>query len=351
MSFWPSQCLDRLCWPRVIEQTIRQKLPEGFQRAEFLQIVGSLIEWWPVEISGPRSAPSSITPASKGPPLAVMLSVSAPSRDWLIVVFLRGCWWRCTPRAQFLGTALIVVCFLLLWDWQAVSGWRCILAGRAATIFVIHRIGGRIEFGGTLAGGLFHPGSSWVGIYRFWPTVLVLLTGRRPGAAERCHFWRALWMPCRPHGFLAGTASIRGPPALLNEGWPVVVGPWPLDWFRSGPRFFAVPWRWSVSGLLSCVLIGSMLRPEPVDSGLVFRLVQTNLPQDLRAGWPTERWIPDVTEFLFFQCFWATGGFGDLARSNVLPGFGFEPEARCLGAARSPWSVPSPHGAGLGQII
>jgi acetyl-CoA carboxylase carboxyl transferase subunit beta len=28
--------------PRVIEQTIRQKLPEGFQRAEFLQAHGML---------------------------------------------------------------------------------------------------------------------------------------------------------------------------------------------------------------------------------------------------------------------------------------------------------------------
>lgn len=31
---------DRLCRPRVIEQTIRQKLKEGFQRAEFLQEKG-----------------------------------------------------------------------------------------------------------------------------------------------------------------------------------------------------------------------------------------------------------------------------------------------------------------------
>jgi acetyl-CoA carboxylase carboxyl transferase subunit beta len=32
----------RVIGPRVIEQTIRQKLPEGFQRAEFLLEKGSL---------------------------------------------------------------------------------------------------------------------------------------------------------------------------------------------------------------------------------------------------------------------------------------------------------------------
>ena len=31
-----TQGADRLCRPRVIEQTVREKLPEGFQRSEFL---------------------------------------------------------------------------------------------------------------------------------------------------------------------------------------------------------------------------------------------------------------------------------------------------------------------------
>ena len=81
-----------------------------------------------------------------------------------------------------------------------------------------------------------------------------------------------------------------------------------------------------------------------------FRLVQTNLPQDLRAGWPTERWIPDVTDFLSSS---ASGPPVDLViwPETMLPGFGFEPETRCLGAAAFALVGAITHGAGLGQII
>jgi len=181
------------------------------------------------------------------------------------------------------------------------------------------------------------------GIYTaFWPTVLVLLTGRRPGALWRFVIFGAALDALRGTWVFGGYGFDPWSRLLLvNEGlaqWLSVLGPW------IGSAlvlvFFAVPWRWSVSGVLSCVLIGSMLRPEPVDSGLVFRLVQTNLPQDLRAGWPTERWIPDVTEFLSSS---ASGPPVDLViwPETMLPGFGFEPETDVLAQLRSPWAVPS----------
>ena len=36
ITCWRTKALSRLAGPRVIEQTIRQKLPKGFQRSEFL---------------------------------------------------------------------------------------------------------------------------------------------------------------------------------------------------------------------------------------------------------------------------------------------------------------------------
>ena len=182
-----------------------------------------------------------------------------------------------------------------------------------------------------------------LGVYTaFWPTLLVLFTGRRPGALWRFVIFGAALDALRGTWVFGGYGFDPWSRLLLaNEGlaqWLSVFGPWIGSALVLA--FFALPWRWSVSGVLSCVLIGSMLRPEPVDSGLVFRLVQTNLPQDLRAGWPRERWIPDVTEFLSSG---ASGPPVDLViwPETMLPGFGFEPETDVLEQLCSPWAVPS----------
>ena len=272
-----------------------------------------------------------------------MLSVSAPSSrladrrlsPWLLVaVYATG---------TVLGYGFDCGLFPAALGLAAGLGWRCILAGRAATI-----LGCSLHW---RSGGVWRN----VGWGRI-PHWLKLGWGSTPLFGQQC--WcclpgvaRGLW---RFVIFGAALDALRGTWVfggygfdpwsrllLVNDGlaqWLSVFGPW------IGSAlvlvFFAVPWRWSVSGVLSCVLIGSMLRPEPVDSGLVFRLVQTNLPQDLRAGWPTERWIPDVTDFLSSS---ASGPPVDLViwPETMLPGFGFEPEIGGLGQLRSPWAVPS----------
>ena len=207
-----------------------------------------------------------------------MLSVSAPPPDWLI----RLPWlpWRCTPQARFLGTASIVVCFLLLWDWRLVSGWRH-PAGRAATILGCSshwRSGG----GGTLAGSVFR---TFVGSDHtaFWPTVLVLLTER--ARQQRFVIFSTLWMPCEAYGFWRVRLRSVVPPALGQRRLgPVVVGLWALDWFRFGPRVLAVPWRWSVSGLPRAC--SSEACGQNRWTVVWFSTCADQPSQDLRAGWP-----------------------------------------------------------------
>ncbi|MAW41229.1 MAG: apolipoprotein N-acyltransferase [Phycisphaerae bacterium] len=182
-----------------------------------------------------------------------------------------------------------------------------------------------------------------MGVYTaFWPTLLVLLTGRRPGALCRFVIFGAALDALRGTWVFGGYGFDPWSRLLLaNEGlaqWLSVFGPWVGSALVLA--FFALPWRWSVGGVLSCMLLGSMLRPHPVESGLELRLVQTNLPQDLRAGWATERWIPDVTEFLTAS---ASGPSVDLVvwPETMLPGFGFESESDVLDQLRRPWAEPA----------
>ena len=209
--------------PRVIEQTIRQKLPEGFQRAEFLQDCGFVDR---VVARGDLRRDQRhhrLHRQIKDHLWRPYSRYQHLPRDWLIVVFHRGCWWRCTPQARFLGTASIVVCFLLLWDWRPVSGWRCILAGRAATILD--------------CSSHWRSGGVWrnVGWERI-PHSLKLGWASTPLFGQRCwccsrgevrerfgdsSFLARPWMPYEARGSLADMALIHGPVCSCpTTGWP-----------------------------------------------------------------------------------------------------------------------------------
>ena len=295
-------------------------------------------------ISELRSVPSLITPANKGSALAFIPYVSAPSsrladrrlHPWLLVAVyavgtVLGYGFNCGLFPAALGLA----------------------AGLRLALHPHRRCRHNIGLFIALAVG-WSVAERWLGAYStlaqvglgvytaLWPTLLVLLTGRRPGALWRFVIFGAALDALRGTWVFGGYGFDPWSRQLLaNEGlaqWLSVFGPW------IGSAlvlvFFALPWRWSVGGLLSCMLIGSMMRPKPVESGLDFRLVQTNLPQDLRVGWPVERWIPDVKEFLSFS---ASGPPVDLViwPETILPGFGFEPESDVVEKLRSPWAEPS----------
>jgi apolipoprotein N-acyltransferase len=291
-----------------------------------------------------RSAPSLITPASKEPLLAANLNVSVPSprladrriHPWLLVagyavgtVLGYGFNFGLVPAALGLAAGLrlalhphrtcrhnIGLFVALAVGWSLAERWL----GAYSTLAQV---------------GL--------GVYTaFWPTLLVLLTGRRPGALWRFVIFGAALDALRGTWVFGGYGFDPWSRLLLaNEGlaqWLSVFGPWISSALVLG--FFVLPWRWSVGGVLSCMLMGSMLHPPPVESGLAFRLVQTNLPQNLRIGWPTERWISDVTDFLSFS---ASGPPVDLViwPETMLPGFGFESETDVVDQLRSPWAEPA----------
>ena len=291
-----------------------------------------------------RSAPSSITPANKGSALAAILFVSTPSsrladrrlHPWLLVaVYVVGTVLGYGFDCGFLPAALGLAAGLRL----ALHPHRT--CRHNIGLFVALAVGWSLAE--RWLGAYSTLAQVGLGIYTaFWPTLLVLLTGRRPGALWRFVVFGAALDALRGTWVFGGYGFDPWSRLLLaNEGlaqWLSVFGPWIGSALVL--MFFALPWRWSVGGVLSCMLIGSMLRPKPVESGLAFRLVQTNLPQDLRAGWPVERWIPDVKEFLSFS---VSGPPVDLViwPETILPGFGFEPETDVLEQLRSPWAEPS----------
>lgn len=181
-----------------------------------------------------------------------------------------------------------------------------------------------------------------LGVYTaFWPTMLIVLTGRGPGALWRFVIFgaaldaiRGIWV-FGGYGFDPWSRLL-----LVNDGlaqWLSVFGPW----WCSGLvlLLFTLPWRWSLSGLLTVLLFGKMIRPSEGDPHLDIRLVQTNLPQDLRVGWATERWVPDITEFLSLS---ASNQSADLVvwPETMVPGFGFESASDVLEHLRKPWAEP-----------
>lgn len=292
----------------------------------------------------PRSAPSSITPASKGPVLAANLNVSVPSSrladrglpPWILVV------------AYAVGT---VLGYGFNWGW--IPAGLGLAAGLRLALHPLrtcqHNLGMfvALSVGWTFAerwlGAYSTLAQVGLGVYTaFWPTLLVLLTGRRPGALWRFVIFGAALDAVRGTWVFGGYGFDPWSRLLLaHDGlaqWLSIFGPWVSSALVLG--FFVLPWRWSLGGVVSCMMVGSMLRPTPVESGLEFRLVQTNLSQDLRIGWPTERWIPDVKEFLSLS---ASGPPVDLIiwPETMLPGFGFELEKDVVDRLRSPWAEPS----------
>ena len=144
--------------------------------------------------------------------------------------------------------------------------------------------------------------ASWVGgLHRFWPTLLVLLTGRRPGALWRFVIFGAALDAVRGTWVFGGYGFDPWSRLLLsNDGlaqWLSVFGPWIGSALVLG--FFALPWRWSVGGVFSCVLIGSMLRPEPVESGLIFDSCRPTFPKTFEpAGQPSDGSLTSRSFFL-----------------------------------------------------